>query len=299
MRRSWWISAAASWLVAATGAAQAPGYRLTYRLEVVRADPAGPRTLAHGEISGPLETGLRLSLRNYTLEVEALLGVVGEEDSLTVTAEFFSKRAVARSRRGLPLWEQDAYTRTVRLAWGDTIRIFPLGSPHSGGADSLWVALAMAREPAGGETRPAETVQIATESGLDVAIEAVVRPRRTVVVLNLVRGALVSAPRRYDLVPEGSSRRVEFVLSGPAGAGRAGRRTLEVRLVRPDPPRSPRDRALALDADLVCLRVTEPLADAPAAPAGVLCGRLNNVARRLPLAGGDTLVATFAWPGYR
>jgi len=27
-----------------------------------------------------------------------------------------------------------------------------------------------------------------------------------------------------------------------------------------------------------------------------VCGRLNDVARRLPLPGGDTLVATFAWP---
>jgi len=57
-----------------------------------------------------------------------------------------------------------------------------------------------------------------------------------------------------------------------------------------------RDRALALDADIVCLRVSQP---AVLQPFGTICGRLNNVARQLPLPSGDTLAATFAWPGAR
>ncbi|MGH7701095.1 MAG: hypothetical protein ACREMJ_11340, partial [Gemmatimonadales bacterium] len=133
--------------------------------------------------------------------------------------------------------------------------------------------------------------------GMAITIEAVVRPRRAVVVLNLVRGDAVTGPRRRDLVPGGAAWRVDFVLAG------RGRRTVEVSLARPEPPPLARDRALALDADVVCLRVVEAGGDggpgAPAEPAGTLCGRLNNVARRLPLAGGDTLVAMFAWPGYR
>ena len=79
-------------------------------------------------------------------------------------------------------------------------------------------------------------------------------------------------------------------------------RTLEIALERPDPPRAERDRALALDADVVCLRVLPAGAGGGGAggePARELCGRLNNVARRLALPGGDTLVATFAWPGVR
>jgi len=77
-----------------------------------------------------------------------------------------------------------------------------------------------------------------------------------------------------------------------------GRRvtTLELSLTRPDPPRSDRERALAIDADVVCLRVVPPdLSE----PLGVMCGKLNNVARQLPLPNGDTLAATFAWPGPR
>ncbi|HEX9611178.1 MAG TPA: hypothetical protein VF978_04765 [Gemmatimonadales bacterium] len=277
-------------------AAQAPGYRLIYRLDIVRATSVERRTLATGEVGGSLDTGLRLSLRDPTVQIEALLGVFPEADSLTLTAEFFTKRRLGRSRRALPLWEQDGYTRFARLAWGDTARVYPLGPPRGAPRESLWVDVVVQREPAGGETRPAETVTVVPEAGMEIVVEAVVRPRRAVVIFNLVRGAAVTGPRRYDLVPEGESRRVEFVL------GPGERRVLEVSLARPEPLPSGRDRTLALDADFVCLRVTEPAtaqAGAAAQPAGVLCGRLNNVARRLPLAGGDTLVATFAWPGYR
>jgi hypothetical protein len=100
----------------------------------------------------------------------------------------------------------------------------------------------------------------------------------------------VSAPRRYDLIPEGAARRVELRVPGRLPT------VLEVALSRPEPSRSMRDRALGLEADIVCLRVAEPDS---LAPVGTVCGRLNNVAHRLPLAGGDTLVATFAWPGSR
>ncbi|HWC73580.1 MAG TPA: hypothetical protein VG454_06555, partial [Gemmatimonadales bacterium] len=120
-------------------------------------------------------------------------------------------------------------------------------------------------------------------------VEAVVRPRRARVVLNLVRGDTVSAPRGVDLIPDEPPRVVQLVLGGRAT-------TLVVSLARPDPPRTDRERALALDVDVVCLRVAPP--DTPG-PLGQLCGRLNNVARQLPLPTGDTLAATFAWPGPR
>ena len=296
MRPSWCSSTVGALLLPVLCAAQAPGYRLIYRLDIVRATSVERRTLATGEVGGSLDTGLRLSLRDPTVQIEALLGVFPEADSLTLTAEFFTKRRLGRSRRALPLWEQDGYTRFARLAWGDTARVYPLGPPRGAPRESLWVDVVVQREPAGGETRPAETVTVVPEAGMEIVVEAVVRPRRAVVIFNLVRGAAVTGPRRYDLVPEGESRRVEFVL------GPGERRVLEVSLARPEPLPSGRDRTLALDADFVCLRVTEPAtaqAGAAAQPAGVLCGRLNNVARRLPLAGGDTLVATFAWPGYR
>jgi hypothetical protein len=204
-----------------------------------------------------------------------------------VAAEFFTKRRLGRSRRGLSLWEQDSYRRVVRLAWGDTARVHPFGRPRAG-RSALWVELALERGFAGGEGRPAEEVQVAEEA-TDIRLEAVVRPRRVRVILNLVRGDTVSGPRGFDLVPEAPGRRVQL----PVG----GRRTaLEIALARPEPSASVRDRVLALDADVVCLRVIAPDAGQPV---GVLCGRLNDVARRLPLAGGDTLVATFAWPAGR
>jgi hypothetical protein len=111
------------------------------------------------------------------------------------------------------------------------------------------------------------------------------------VTLNLVRGDTVSGPRPMDLIPQGPSRTVQLVL---------GRRamSLDVRLVRPPPPRALRDRVLALEADGVCLRVAAPTAP-PDQSLGMICGSLNNVARRLPLPNGDTLSATFAWPGPR
>jgi hypothetical protein len=115
------------------------------------------------------------------------------------------------------------------------------------------------------------------------------------VTLTLARNGALSVPRSYDLVPDAPSHSVQLH-SGETT------RALVIALERPEPPRAERDRALALDADVVCLRVLPAGGagnGASADPARELCGRLNNVARRLVLSGGDTLVATFAWPGAR
>ena len=256
---------------------QGPGTRVTYRVRVVE---DGVTELARGSVSGPAGTDLRLSLRSETAETEALFQIVpSASDTVTLAAEFFTKRRVGRSRRGLGLWEQDDYRRAVRIAWGDTARVeLPKGGRRR-------IEVALVRGFSGGEGRPGEELYVA-DSGTDIRLEAVVRPRRARVVMNLVRGDTVSGPRGYDLVPESAPRRVQLAMAGRTT-------TLEIGLARPEPARSARDRVLALDADVVCLRVVAPDSSGPV---GVVCGRLNDVARRLPLPGGDTLVATFAWP---
>ena len=277
----------------AAGALQGPGTRVTYRVRVVE---LGDRELARGSVSGPAGTELRFALKTDSAEIEALFQIVPQGDTVIVAAEFFTKRLAGRSRRGLALWEQDSYRRAVRLAWGDTARVHLFGRPRGG--SPLWIELALERGFSGGEGRPAEELQV-VDAGSDIRLEAVVRPRRARVILNLVRADTVSGPRGFDLVPDAPARRVQLAM--------AGRRTnLEIALTRPEPSPSARDRVLALDADVVCLRVVAPPPPPPAPPAldaaqpvGVVCGRLNDVARRLPLPGGDTLVATFAWPAGR
>jgi len=284
-------------VILALSALQGPGTRLTYRVRVIEPASVAPRVLASGAVSGPLDSDMRLTLRTDTAEVEAFFQVaptVG--DTVSLTGEFYMRRLVGRSRRGLPLWEEDSYRRLVRLAWSDTARIYPFGTGKRGGGGgggggarrALWVELILEREFAGGEARAEEAFDL-VDSTRDFRLEAVVRPRRARVILNLVRGDTVSAPRPIDLIPEEPPRVVRLVLKARAT-------TLVVSLTRPDPARSARDRALALDADIICLRVARP--DAPQ-PLGTICGRLNNVARQLPLPTGDTLAATFAWPGWR
>lgn len=263
--------------------------RVTYRVEAVRVADGVRRLIGSAVLSGPVEMDLRLALGTQSAEVAALVSLEAERDSATLVADFFSKRRVGWSRRGLPVWEQDDYRREARLAWGDTARIYPFGPPRRGASDSVWIAVTVERQPAGGETRPTEMVG-AVDPEVAFAVEAVVRPRRARVALALARNDSVSAPRGMDLLPEGPGRRVDLRL------GRGMARPLDVALTRPEPPTSARDRALAVDADVVCLRVT---ARSSVEPVRVVCGRLNNVARRLPLPDGDTLVVTFAWPGPR
>jgi len=273
-------------VVLVLSALQGPGTRLTYRIRVIAPDAGAQHVLASGAVSGPIDSDMRLTLRTDTAEVEALFQVTPVGDTVSLGGEFFTRRRVGRSRRGLPIWEEDSYRRLIQVTWTDTARIYPFGSRSTRGA--LWVELVLEREFAGGEARPAESFDLA-DSTLDFRLEAVVRPRRARVILNLVRGADVSAPRPLDLVPEESPRVVQLVLNGRPT-------TLVVSLTRPDPALSSRDRALALDADVVCLRVARR--DSPE-PIGKICGRLNNIARQLPLPTGDTLSATFAWPGPR
>ena len=167
-----------------------------------------PRVLASGAVSGPLDSDMRLTLRTDTTEVEALFPVTPIGDTVTLGGEFFTRRRVGRSRRGLPLWEEDTYRRVVRLAWTDTTRVYPFGVGKGGNAlgakvapRALWVELLLEREFAGGEARPAESFEL-VDSTHEVRLEAVLRPRRARVILNLVRGDTVSAPRPMDLVVE-------------------------------------------------------------------------------------------------
>ncbi|HET9385409.1 MAG TPA: hypothetical protein VFO67_09690 [Gemmatimonadales bacterium] len=268
---------------------QAPGTRLTYRIRVIEPAAVAPRILASGAVSGPLDNEMRLLVRTDTAQVEALFHLSPFGDTVSLSAEFYTRRLVGRSRRGLPLWEEDTYQRVVRLAWSDTARIYPFGgSGGQGAARSARIEMILERQFAGGEGRPAELFEH-VDSTRDIRIEAVVRPRRARVILNLVRGDTVSGPRPMDLVLDEPPRVVQLVLRGRAT-------TLVVSVERPNPTGAARDRALALDAEVLCLRVAPP--DTPQ-PVGTVCGKLNNVARLLPLPTGDTLAATFAWPGAR
>jgi len=275
---------------ASPSAGQAPGFRLTYEVRVLQRSGGETRELAVGTVSGPQETDLRLSLRTDTADVEALLEVFAEPDTANLSGAFFGRRLAGRSRRGLPLWELDAYRRATRLAWGAATRLYPFGREQQRQRRALWLEIKVSREFVGGQTRPEEAVAIEDSSAVTFTLEAVVRPRRAAVRITLVRGDTASAPQVLDMVPDAPGRRVTFVL------GRDHARTIDVVLTLPDPPRAGRDSALATDADVVCLRVLDP--DSPE-PARLRCGRLNNVARQLPLSDGDTLVATFAWPAAR
>jgi hypothetical protein len=254
-------------------------------VRIIEPAAVAPRILASGTVSGPLDNEMRLTLRTDTAEVEALFHLSPFGDTVSLGAEFYTRRLVGRSRRGLPLWEDDTYRRLIRLAWSDTARIYPFGDSRRGGA---WVELILERQFAGGEGRAAEQFEL-VDSTRDLRVEAVVRPRRARIILNLVRGDTVSGPRPMDLVVDEPPRVVQLVLRGRAT-------TLVVSVARPNPATAPRDRALGLDAEVICLRVAPP--DTPQ-PVGTVCGKLNNVARLLPLPTGDTLAATFAWPGAR
>jgi len=316
------VCALAAGVVVAAAAPQAsPLARVTYAVELVRATEDGGRwSLARGAVSGPQETALRLTLRTGAADVEVLFTLEphpAPDSTVALAGRFFTRRRVGTSRRGLSLWEQDAYERTVTLVWGGTARVHPFGPPEAlggrSGADSLWLEIGVRRTAVGAGTRPSESLTLA-DSTVDLTLEGVVRPRRAVVFLTLVRGDTASAPRPVDLVAEGATREVRLTVGGSAPGGPPGRtrgprtpagamvavagstRVLEVGLTRPEPPRTERERALALDAEVVCLRVAEP---AVASPTRIVCGRINNVARRLALGRGDTLVATFVWPGPR
>ncbi|HEV2672447.1 MAG TPA: hypothetical protein VGU74_15240, partial [Gemmatimonadales bacterium] len=191
---------------------QGPGTRLTYRVRVIEPASVAPRVLASGTVSGPVDTDMRLTLRSDTTEVEALFQVTPIGDTVNLGAEFFTRRRVGHSRRGLPLWEEDSYRRVVRMPWSDTARIYPFGHRRNGkDVRSTWVELILAREFAGGEARPAEQFDL-VDTTRNFRVEAVVRPRRARVVLNLVRGDTVSAPRGVDLIPDEPPRVVQLVL---------------------------------------------------------------------------------------
>jgi len=288
VRRSWRPERVA--IVAVLLLTQGVTSRVEYDVTVVASYGGDRRVLATGRVSGPQETGLRLALHTDSADVAALFGVEHPaESTFTLVGDFFTERQLARSRRGLPLIEQDSYQRAMPLKWGTRARIFPLGVPRPNVVDSLWVEIAVTRSPTGALIKPSESATV-VDSSIGMSLEAVVRPRRAVVWLTLIRGDTASPPRRLDLLVDAAARTIEL----PVGA--RGRRRLEFALARSEPSPFKRDRVLALDADVVCLRVGEP---GGTGPVRSTCGRLNNVARRLPLEGDDTLVATISWPGAR
>ena len=293
MRPSWRASLVVAALgvgvwVGVTAAPQAPSYRVTYHLRVVERAAGETRLLASAAVSGPPETDLRLALQARATELHGLLGTLPEPDTVSLGGVFFTRRLVGRSRRGLPLWEEDSYRRWSRIPWGETTVLYPFGPPAVGQRRVLWVEITVSRGFAAGETRASEEVTV-MDSAVGFTAQAVIPPRRVMVRMTLVRGDTASSQRAVDLVPETTGRRVSFQL---------GRETFDfdVALERPEPPRTGRDSALAIAMDVVCLRVIAP--ESPET-ARVRCGRLDNIARRVALVGGDTLMATFAWPPAR
>ena len=293
MRPSWRASLVVAALgvgvwVGVTAAPQAPSYRVTYHLRVVERAAGETRLLASAAVSGPPETDLRLALQARATELHGLLGTLPEPDTVSLGGVFFTRRLVGRSRRGLPLWEEDSYRRWSRIPWGETTLLYPFGPPAVGQRRVVWVEITVSRGFAAGETRASEEVTV-MDSAVGFTAQAVIPPRRVMVRMTLVRGDTASSQRAVDLVPETTGRRVSFQL---------GRETFDfdVALERPEPPRTGRDSALALAMDVVCLRVIAP--ESPET-ARVRCGRLDNIARRVALVGGDTLMATFAWPPAR
>jgi len=276
-------------LAGAALAAQGPAGRLTYGVRVLLRTGADTSIVGVGEVAGPMETGLRLGVHTDSTDVDMLLNTVPEPDSFTLAGDFVATRLVGASRRGLPLYEQDEYRRHRRLAWTDTLRLHPFGAPRARARRELWVELRVTTAASGGITRPTERVDL-RDSSFDLTLDAVVRPRRATVLLALVRGDASSVPLQFDLAPDGVARTLDLAVD-PALPHH-----FELRLTPPEPARTARERALALDADVVCLRLSEP---AVSTALTLLCGRLNNVARRLALPSGDTLVATFVWPAAR
>jgi hypothetical protein len=273
--------------ILAVAAAQAPNYRVTYRLRVFEGAAPGARLLATAVVSGPPETDLRLSLRAAALEIQALLGILPEPDTVNVAGLFYTRREAGRSRRGLPLWEEDSYRRWARVAWGGTTRLYPFGPASVSRRGVVWIEIAVGHEFAAGETRASEEATV-IDSTIGFTVRAVIPPRRVTARLTLVRND-ASTSRTLDLVPDAPVRRVAFTLGGATSQ-------FDVTLERPEPPRTGRDSVLAVEVDVVCLRV---LVAGSADPARIRCGRLDNVARRIALTGRDTLVATFAWPAVR
>ncbi len=267
---------------------QAPNYRVTYHLRVVERTAGETRLLASAAVSGPPETDMRLALRAGSTELQGLLGTLPEPDTVNLAGLFFSRRQVGRSRRGLPLWEEDSYRRWSRVPWGGTTVLYPIGPPGVGQRRVVWVEITVSRAFAAGETRASEEATV-IDSAVAFSAQAVIPPRRVTVRMWLVRGDTASSRQVVDLVPETTGRRVSF---------RLGREKLDfdVALERPEPPRTGRDSALAVAVDVVCLRVVPPES---AEAARVRCGRLDDIARRVALVSGDTLMATFGWPAAR
>src|SRR5437660_8134063 len=137
--------------VGVSAASQAPNYRVTYHLRVVERRAGETRLLASAAVSGPPETDMRLALRAGATELQGLLGTLPEPDTVNLAGLFFSRRQVGRSRRGLPLFEEDSYRRWARLVWGGTTRLYPFGAEWAGQRRALWVEITVDREVAAGE----------------------------------------------------------------------------------------------------------------------------------------------------
>src|SRR5438034_1090732 len=154
---------------------------------------------------------MRLALRAGATELQGLLGTLPEPDTVNLAGLFFSRRQVGRSRRGLPLWEEDSYRRWSRVPWGGTTVLYPFGPPGVGQRRVVWVEITVSRAFAAGETRASEEATI-IDSAVAFSAQAVIPPRRVTVRMWLVRGDTASSRQVVDLVPETTGRRVSFRL---------------------------------------------------------------------------------------
>src|SRR5207247_1240884 len=128
-----------------------------------------------------------LALRAGATELQGLLGTLPEPDTVNLAGLFFSRRQVGRSRRGLPLWEEDSYRRWSRVPWDGTTVLYPFGPPGVGQRRVVWVEITVSRAFAAGETRASEEATI-IDSADAFSAQPVMQPRPVTVSMWLGRG---------------------------------------------------------------------------------------------------------------
>src|SRR5205807_2155903 len=102
-----------------------------------------PRPAIRGRTLG---LWMAISLIAGAAELQGLLGTLPEPDTVNLAGMFFSRRPAGRSRRGLPLFEEDSYRRWARVVWGGTTRLYPFGAEWAGQRRALWVEITVDRE---------------------------------------------------------------------------------------------------------------------------------------------------------
>ncbi|MCB1023026.1 MAG: hypothetical protein KDB79_01465 [Acidobacteria bacterium] len=151
--------------------------RIRFQIVTINETAAGRKTLAQTTIEGLPGTDFNIALKtkNFTMQAKFLTDLISVEQ-LKIRAKLNTRRFYGKSPLDLPLYEEDAQDKQLKVGFDETIVLLPFG--RNGGGETLKIEIipTLISSPEANKAAPIEIKFDKPLASSEIAIEAIKIP---------------------------------------------------------------------------------------------------------------------------